>query len=216
MDKEKRKNLRKCYAIGYEFTNGPEAIFPPPKEDDFGWLEADLRIILIPHDQKKIESISIFVDDTMNREDNFLSPIIRHCTWLKNKDYSENNNWPTIEILYSRIGNYEIVDKKIKQMQKTISKFDFKELGLSLKRDVAKIKIDYNKPRFELFSRNGIQAITINSWAIEGSNHLPDLVFDLFSYLKKIINPFNQNGWNERYNQDLNKVFPLKCWDMKL
>lgn len=101
-------------------------------------------------------------------------------------------------------------------MQKTISKFDFKELGLSLKRDVAKIKINYNKPMFELFSRNGIQAITINSWAVEGSNHFTDLVFDLFSYLKKTINPFNQNGWKERYKQNLKKMFPLEHWDMKL
>lgn len=111
MDKEKTKNLRRCFAIGYELINGPEAIFPPYRKDEFGWLEADLRIILTQHDHKKIESISIFVDDTMNREDDFLSPIIRHCTWLRDKDHSGNNGWPTIEMLYSGIKHNEMVDK---------------------------------------------------------------------------------------------------------
>ncbi|MCP3898652.1 MAG: hypothetical protein GY707_02835 [Desulfobacteraceae bacterium] len=206
----------KKFAIGYELINGPEAILPPAEMDEFGWLEVDLKIILIPHDHKKIESISIFVDDTMNRKNNFLPPLIRHCTWHKEKDDSENNDWPTTEIFYSHIENNEAVDKKIKKIQKNISRFEFKESGLSLKRDVAKIKIDYNKPRFELFSRNGLQTITINSWATEDNNNFSDLVFDLFNYLKKIVRPLNLNGWKERYKQDLEKTLPLKPWDMEL
>ncbi len=203
-------------AVGYELIKGPEAIFPPSEMDEFGWLEVDLQILLIPHDHKKIESISIFVDDTMNRQDNFLPPLIRHCTWQKGKNDSEDNDWPTTETLYSHIENNEVVDKKIKKIQQNISRFEFKESGLSLKRDVAKIAIDYNKPRFELFSRNGLQTITINSWVTEDNNNFSDLVFELFNYLKKTLKPFNQNGWKERYKQDLEKTLPLKPWNKEL
>jgi len=215
MNKEQMKIRKKCFAIGFKLIAGPRAIFPPRAIDDFGWLEADLKITLTSHDYKKLESVSIFVDDTMNRDDSFLEPIIRYCIWERHKDETGNNSWPSIQLLYSHITNKKAADKKIRTLQKAIAKFDFKELGLSLKRDVAQVDIDYQQPLFDVFSRNGIQGITINSGAIKG-DQLCETVFDLTRYFKKALKPIDQAGWRERYNQNLRKDFPAKSWDMEL
>ncbi|MES2934034.1 MAG: hypothetical protein V4805_11175 [Pseudomonadota bacterium] len=91
-------NTRRCLLIGQELISGPTALYPPQTLDDSGWLEPDLRITLFWPGWRKIESIIVYADDTMNRENDFLDPMIRHCVWDRKNDWSGKNAWPSVEI----------------------------------------------------------------------------------------------------------------------
>jgi len=66
------------FEVGNQILEGPRSIFPPREIADYGWLEPSLLIILRKIDLIIFESIALFCDDSVNRESDFLSPMVRH------------------------------------------------------------------------------------------------------------------------------------------
>lgn len=68
--------------IAWELLDGPRVIFPLSKIDDFGRLEPVLIIKNYSIGIDKVSvSCSIYVDNTINRDKKYLTPIVRYAIW---------------------------------------------------------------------------------------------------------------------------------------
>ena len=78
-------NQRRILRIGNKLIEGPSAIFRISEGD---WLEKDLHIYFFDPKSGNIESYSIWSDDSMNKTENFLFPMIRVLKWNRRVDLS--------------------------------------------------------------------------------------------------------------------------------
>ncbi len=210
---EKLRRLK----IGHKLIYGPRALFPPKTIDDFGWLEPDLRIIYWTAGMLTAESIILFTDNTMNRDKNFLQPVIRHAKWHRLADAEESRDWPTVEISLSNFKDQrECVDTYIKKLQGKLTRLTFELNGLQTQRESSNqafhISYDYGRGSFSVYSRNGAQSIEYHSLAIKNDN-LTELVLEGLLLLHSLAIPYSREGWRERYDFDLNEICPTKAWD---
>ncbi len=201
----KRTNSRRILKIGNKLVEGPSAIFSISKED---WLEKDLQITFYEPGMKKIESYSIWSDDSMNKENDFLSPMIRILTWNKHEDLEnlrENaqRNFPIIDLKLGEINQdkFEVVNNDFINLQKSIvNNHNYIPYKISTKRDSAEIEIDYEKDYldFSIYVRNGMQTLNFSS----SGNKTNKLVNDLIRMKELLIESIeivNLSNWKERY-----------------
>ncbi len=208
--KLKNFNRRKCLAVGNELIIGPMALFPP---DDNGWLECDLKITLISTDLTNHESIGLFTDDTMNKAENFYAPILRYCCWNRTSDMSSNNDWPSsLVVKLGELEDENRFSKEINNFHKSLSEFNFIPHVLNKNRSTVEARYDVNSPSFELFCRNGLQGLTINSRSLK-NDEFADRVHAMFVFMANQLKQFNHQGWKERFETDLEKHYPQKMWD---
>ena len=106
------KNLyrRRCLRIGRALLEGPSAIFPPKELDEYGWLEAEFRLTIKWPRQGIYESVSVFSGGSMNRDENFLVPMIRRCRWNRSADMAHTNPWPSAAVELGHIRDHSRVD----------------------------------------------------------------------------------------------------------
>lgn len=209
-----RKNRRRCLQIGNKLIDGPLAIFPATdNDDDYGWMECDFRISIYSGDYQTQESIAIYTDDTMNREENFFKPIIRHCAWDRSADENGSNTWPSAKVELAYLKDIEQTSEILIQIQEATPKLSFAPLGVSVSRNVAEVECDYYKEGYELYIRNGVQAITYASCYMP-NDMVTALIFSSFKKLRnEMMVPFEKSGWKERYEYNLNNECPKDMWE---
>lgn len=208
-------NRRRCLRIGRALLDGPSAIFPPASLDDYGWLEAEFRLTVKWPGNHMHESLQVFCDDSMNRDENFLAPMIRRCVWNRSADMANTNPWPSATVEIGSIRNNSRVDTILRDVQRTLSILPFAEHGLSLRRDVADIEIDSTEPEFRVWARNGVQSIEY--WSVPVAAASLGLSFSQIhaELLSEMAAISPTTGWRERYDCDLREE-PRASWELEV
>jgi hypothetical protein len=165
------------------------------------------------------KSISIWTDNTMNKEKNFFLPIIRYTKWIKKDDLNkirDNNSltFPDVKVSLGAIKDQKKLENELIIFQKKSKSFPYIPFGLSLQRDVPDVEFDKNYTAYSIFFRNGIQSVEINSEPVLGHSFTKN-VFDLFNTIKNQMNIFNKQGWKEKYSIDFNTLIKTDfyMWD---
>jgi hypothetical protein len=210
-DDQFHRMFRKRKRIGWTLIAGPRALVPPKAMTDHGWFEQDLRITLQSNPSGKIESIVVYTDDTMNKEEDFFAPVLRHCVWDQT-DNSSENGWPNTEIKLGSIKDQSLIHDCLTHIQASVGQMPFPTIGLSVTRDVPDVKHAVNSRAYSLYLRNGIQAIEYNSWQLE-DDPFASLIFESYDLLVSQREPMHKTGWTERYDHDFKSDdFPHPGW----
>ncbi len=212
MDDVALLNRRRCLSVGWELIHGPRALFPPPGADASDWFEPQLRLTLRWPDHERIESVIVFVDATMNKEEDFLPPMLRHAVWRYPNDLSGAHAWPSVVVRLGSITNPHAVDACLLKLQHNIRHLNFTPIGLSLKRDVANVITGPSLPSYTVSFRNGVQALEYSSCSIEHDS-FGLAIHDSFDVLIAELHEINPHGWQERYDRNLTTEFPATCWE---
>jgi hypothetical protein len=203
--------FRKRKSIAWELIQGPRVLVPPKATTDYGYFEQDLRITLQSNPFGKTESIIVYTDDTMNKEENFFAPVLRHCVWDQT-DHSSVDGWPNATIQLGSMKDQRLVHDCLTRIQASVAQMPFPTIGLSVSRDVSGIKHAINSRAYSLYVRNGIQAIEYNSWQLE-NDPFATLIFESYDLLVSQLEPMDKTGWTERYDQDFkSEHFPHPGW----
>jgi hypothetical protein len=210
------KQSRQFFSIGHELITGPRAIFPP--SDNNGWLEKDISVYIHYFGDHRLQQISLWSDSTMNREENFLKPVIRFAHWERQNDMDKLKAgipvmWPDVRIFLGYIKEelFNDLNDAIIDVQKHIPSLQFKPLGISLQRDVVDLNSDHSR-NLEIWVRNGVQSISYYSPFIENDVFCKK-VLDLKNIMLKSMHPFDHSGWKERYDKPFNNE--IYDWDYK-
>ena len=212
MDDATRLNRNRCLQIGRELIQGPRALFPPKEADESDWLEAQLHITLRWPSYERIESVIVYVDSTMNKEDGFLPPMLRHAVWRRPDDLSGAHAWPSIVVRLGSIKNQQAVDACLMSLQDNVRQISFLPIGLSLKRDVANVISAPSLPEYTVSLRNGVQGFEYSSCSIE-NDFFSIQINESFNALTAELHDINPQGWQERYDRNLKTEFPATCWE---
>ena len=204
---------RRALSIGRVVVDGPRSIFPPTKIDSFGWLEPQLRFVYWKAPASICESVALFCDNTMNRDDDFLRPVIRIARWNRANDFATKPYWPTVAI---RLGYFDDNDDKlsnaIRVIHHNIPSLPFIPFGLSGQREAPDFPYS-NRGEIELYISNGIQSVEFTTPALPPGDNLTDQFFNVIEQFHDRIEPFDTTGWRERYSCNLNRLYPLRPWD---
>jgi hypothetical protein len=213
--------------VGQTLVTGPRAIHPPPVIDDFGWLEPDLRLLWLGDGGATREAVSVFTDDTVNRDADFLAPLLRHAVWRRGADLERLRSvtsrppgapWPSVDVRLSAFERQRAaVDERLRALQRCLCRLPFIESGLVLDRMPPHFEWQHTWGArrvvfLEIYSRTGAQVVTYESPPLE-QDPLTALFFDLFDYLTGIIEPLPLSGWRETYDWDLTaRALPPRSW----
>ncbi|KQZ40062.1 hypothetical protein ASD58_06710 [Duganella sp. Root1480D1] len=182
--------------------DGPLAIFPPESIDSYGWLEADFQLTITWPGAAQFESIHVFSDDSMNREQDFLPPMIRRCHWNRKADMAGENLWPTATVELGFIRDHERLDSMLREVQRKVGGLPFAEIGLSTLRGVADVELDFPEPEFRIWMRNGGRSLEYWSLPV-GPKQLGISFIQVHADLLAEFVPMSRSGWRERYENDL-------------
>jgi hypothetical protein len=158
----------------------------------------------------------------MNKEDNFLQPVIRFVHWEKLNDLEKSRNnieidWPDVRIYlgYIKSEKFDELNTALIELQNLIPKIHFAPLGISLSRDVAMVDESDLSVDYELWIRNGVQTICYYSPLID-NDIFSKKVIDLKRLMIASLDKIDHTGWKERYDSpfdissfdwDYNKIF---------
>jgi hypothetical protein len=158
------------------------------------------------------ESLSVLSDDSMNREENFLAPMIRRCRWNRAADMANTNLWPSAAVELGHIRNHSRVDAVLRAVHQKLTGLPFSELGLSTQRDVADLETDATEPEFRVWATNGVQSIEY--WSLPVAAAKLGLSFHgVYEDLLAELVPGSPLGWRERYAYDLRDE-PRAFWEL--
>lgn len=202
---KRKTNHRRVMKIGNKLVEGPSAIFRLSEGD---WLEKDLHITIRDGEYRNISTYSLWTDDSMNKEEDFLPPMIRILNWKRRQDLEElredeNRNFPKIALELGTIKNskFEQLENSFISIQKAVKESnDYVPYKISRKRDYAELEIDFEKEYldFSIYVRNGSQSMELNSCG-NFSNPLVDQIRRIIELLKESIEPVEKSEWKERY-----------------
>ena len=202
---KRKTNHRRVLKIGNKLVEGPSAIFRLSEGD---WLEKDLHITIWDGGYQNISTYSLWTDASMNKEEDFLPPMIRILNWKRRKDLDElrddeNREFPKIELELGTIKNskFDQIEYSFISIQKAVKESnDYIPYKISRKRDYAELGIDYEKEYldFSIFVRNGSQSLEFFSSG-NYSNSLVQQIQNLIHLLRESIEPVNKSEWKERY-----------------
>lgn len=212
MDDITQVNRRRCLAVGWELIHGPRALFSPPKGDESDWLEPQLCITLRWPNYERIESIIVYVDNTMNKEDKFLPPMLRHAVWRYPDDLLGAHTWPSIVVRLGSLKNQATVHASLTNLEQRISHLSYSPIGLSLKRDVPNVAVVPHLPEYSLSLRNGVQSVEHSSCFLVDDS-MSSMIYDSFNALTAELSDIDPHGWQERYDRNLTTEFPATSWD---
>lgn len=200
--------------VGWALLEGPTGVFPPETLDDYGWLETDFRLIIQWPRQAGHESISILSDDTVNRDSDFLPPMIRHCQWNRSADLTGANAWPTTSITLAYIRDRAKIDALLREVHGKLPALPFEVLGLSTQRDMPELECDDSEPTYWVWVRNGVQYLEYHSAPVVADKLVIPFREIYTSLLAEMI-PITIQGWRERYDYDLRDE-PLQPWELPI
>jgi len=201
----KENNHRRILRIGNKLVEGPSAIF---RVSDGDWLEKDLQIILYEPGMKKIASYSIWSDDSMNKESNFMPPMIRILTWNRREDLANlkediHRTFPIIDLKLGSIKKekFKELNNSFINFQKSLLKnHSYIPYKIATKRDSAETEVDYDQPYldFSIYIRNGKQALEFSS-----SGNMDNILINDLLAMKRLLSEsikiVDLSNWKERY-----------------
>ena len=206
------RRMHRCVAVGDQFIEGPTALFPPLTIDDYGWLEPQLRITLVHGWVKKHESISVYVDCSMNRNEGFLSPILRYCSWNREADMHGQNTWPSIQVRLGKMKDQSEVSSLMIGIQRGLTGIRFEPVGLQPERNEPNVNDEPQYPSYSLYLWNACQQIDYTSRSIAGDTLKPQ-VFATFNALLGAMVEVDKQGWRERFDHNLKPESSRKDWE---
>jgi hypothetical protein len=202
-----------CARIARALLEGPEWLDPPKRVDDFGWLNPVLIISVVPLGvDKPCYSYSVFVDDTTNRDDNFLKPVVRKAYWHRPGEYLSRRpmNWPMVDVHHHVMNSSEQrqMHRLLRCMDISFRKIDFLTGGLITDRTAPSDsfpKGELPSPR-SLFvkRRNGCQYIEFGLDEYAGKNkHIELAAKALMRYADTLCEKPEALPYRECYPKDL-------------
>ncbi len=200
--------------IASALIEGPRVLHPPKELDHFGWLYPDLRLV---HHEGLItqRSVAIYTDDTVNRDANFLKPVIRSAHWNGRNDLRVATlpDWPSVVVALSHFEDHRTwVSEQIKAIQTALTQLPFVPYGLSAERDGPDVGEDWLQ-NLEIYTNNGGgQSVEFHSPVLPAGDPLTDCFFAVFDGLLAIMQPLTWEGWSEVYDTDLTDRDLPKSW----
>jgi hypothetical protein len=214
------QNRHRVARIGRLLIDGPFSIKPPESLDDYGWLECDLRVTHWAADA--VHSAAIYVDDSMNRDADFLPPLLRYVEWNRAADLRAASEgaiqWPTATVTLSYIDQArDEIDALIRRLQTRLGSLPFSVFGLSVDRSIPAVPSDH-RGRISLYSRNGIQSVEFHAPTSDRDAGLSDDMLAAVRALQGLRRPFRLGeGWRESYPYplDASELGPSHWWDYR-
>jgi hypothetical protein len=119
--------------IAEELIQGPSSLIAP---SGFGWMEEIFHAEKMPAGiDKPWWSIGVFVDNTPNRDANFLTPRLRFTWWNRPEDFhsQSKHTWPAVKIVQHRLSTAEskTVHESLLKLDKLASSLEFFATGLA-------------------------------------------------------------------------------------
>lgn len=192
-------------------VDGPFSIKPPTELDDYGWLECQMR--LTHWAGGVVESAAVYVDDSMNREEGFLTPLLRHVRWEQANDLRRaiagELEWPTAVISLTPIHEHRAAaDALVREIFRHAASLPLVPFGLSVDRAVPEIDID-DRGRLLLFVSNGVQNVEFSAPTSGADAGLSDVCLHGIATLREMVRPMALDvGWRESY------PYPLSATDL--
>ena len=153
-----------------------------------------------------MQQISLWSDSTVNKENNFLKPIIRFAHWERQNDLVKDKeiNWPDVRVFlgYIKEDHFDQLNNAMIDIQKSIPALVFKPLGISLARDVVDVEICEPNVEYAIYIRNGVQSITYYS-PLLANDRFSNKVVELKNLMLRSVEQFDSTGWKERYESPL-------------
>lgn len=142
----------------------------------------------------------------MNKEENFLKPVIRFVHWEKQNDLEKFRNsieidWPDVRMFlgYIKPEKFNELEAALIELQDLIPKIHFASLGISLNRDIATIDKSDFSINYELWLRNGVQSLSYFSPYID-DDIFSTKVLALKRLMLASLEEIDPAGWKERYD----------------
>ncbi|MGB0869453.1 MAG: hypothetical protein ACPGSD_07635 [Flavobacteriales bacterium] len=202
---KRKTNRGRVMKIGNKLVEGPSAIFRLSEGD---WLEKDLHLTIWDEGFQNISTYSLWTDNSMNKEEDFLPPMIRILHWKKRLDLDElkvdeNRKFPKIELDLGTIKNSKIdqLENSFISIQKAVKgSNNYVPYKISKKLDGAELNIDDDTENlfFSIYVGNGSQSLEFSSSG-NYSNSLVQQIQKLTHLLRESIDPVNKSEWKERY-----------------
>ena len=201
------------HAAGSALVDGPRALVPPGSVDEFGWLEADCRIVLIGSGYLRAESVAVFVDNTVNRSRGFLKPMIRHAVWNRARDLRRDPHWQSVRVAWGTVSDWPTTRRLVKELQTGVRNLPFVAYGISRARRGAPINYVPRWGSFRVEVSNGAQYLKLSSpWLRD--DPFSETVYRVAATLTRQLVRITPRGWVERYERDLSQR--RRHWDWKI
>lgn len=156
----------------------------------------------------------------MNREEDFLEPVIRHVRWERAEDIRRalagEIHWPTAVVTLSHFRETRAdVDRVVRDVQTRLNGIPFIVTGLVPDRSVPVATPD-DRGQVEVYARNGVQRIEVATRAADGGGLHTEVVSGL-AVLRAVIRPLALDGWRESYQHDLTSqaIVGSRWWDYR-
>jgi hypothetical protein len=200
---QRNRAVQRLRRIGMTLVEGPRSLLPPEQLDDFGWLEPNLRLILRHGFVRHSESVTVFCDNTVNRDSAFLAPVLRYARWVSAPDFKTLPAWPHVEIQLSYFdAQRDWVSEQIRRIEAALIHPPYMPFGLNTQRDAPEVEIAEDRGNIEIHCYNGLQTIELFSPALPAGDPLTDAFFAVFTGLRAIMEPISRDGWQEAYDDD--------------
>ncbi len=198
------KHNKRNRQIANKIIEGPRAIFP--NGIDNGWLEQNIGIFIRDYKKNQQQHFSLWVDATMNKDDNFFKPVIRIVNWNEAKAITDtrNNivtNWPdiTIELGYIKSEKFELLNKAFNELQQLIPKIYFAPFDINLNRAAPDLNVRLPVIGYEVKIANSSQSIKFYSSYLN-NDVFSSKVMEFTSLMVSCFDKIDLSGWKENYD----------------
>jgi hypothetical protein len=204
---------RRLHRYADALLEGPDFIRPPVSWDRFGYLTRAVSIRLrlaTPVPGRRIaiyrdpqQSIAIYTDDTVNRADRFLPPLIRYASWDRLKNLPVLNEtdspWPAVDVSLGTIVNRKVTLAFIGRLQRRLRRLPFVPY-FSARRGIPPIRGNGIIGEMSLLVRNGAQAVEYRAPTSGPDQGLARLAIAGLQCFREQMKPLPLRGWKEFYS----------------
>jgi hypothetical protein len=177
---------------------GPRSILPPKRVDDGGWLQPDFEICLW-HPQDARQSVALFVDNTINRKSGWLRPLLRY---VRCSPLTPVYATPVADYALGRPRNWARARQLVLDLHRHCPTVPFLPFAPSMTRDSAHAPMIDWRAGYRVKFHNGIQSFEFSTPRLQ-EDPFAAAVDQTFIELVRLMQPFDPDGWTERFQLDL-------------